>query len=253
MQVKITGLVITFNEEEKVETCIRSLKKVCDEIVIVDSFSTDRTKEICESLGVRFISNDFKGHIEQKNFAITQANYPHVLSLDADEALSDELAESILEIKSDWKADAYSMNRLTRYINKWIKHGNWYPDMKSRLWDTSKGKWKGRNPHDKFILNEKGKVIHLEGDILHYSIDSITDHLNTINKFSDISAKAMYESGQGQALIKMLVNPFVKFIKSYIIKLGFLDGKYGFIVSWYSSYATFLKYYKLHKLKWKTK
>lgn len=253
MQVQITGLVITFNEEEKIETCIKSLQKVCDEVVVVDSFSTDRTKEICKSLGVHFIENEFKGHIEQKNFAITQANHPYILSLDADEALSDELVSSILEVKSDWQADAYSMNRLTRYINKWIRHGTWYPDLKLRLWDASKGKWQGRNPHDKFVLIEKGKVIHLKGDILHYSIDSITDHLNTINKFTDISANAMYESGHSLALIKMLANPFVGFIKSYFIKLGFLDGKYGFIVSWYSGYATFLKYYKLQKLKWKTK
>ena len=253
MRVKVTGLVITYNEEEKIETCIRSLQKVCDEVVVIDSFSTDRTKKIAESLGVRFISNEFKGHIEQKNFAITQATYSHVLSLDADEALSDELAESILNVKSDWQADAYSMKRLTRYVNKWIRHGNWYPDIKSRLWDVSKGKWQGRNPHDKFVLNDKGTAVHLQGDILHYSIDSIADHLRTINKFSSIAADAMNEEGQKWALIKMLVNPFIKFIKSYFIKLGFIDGKYGFIVSWYSSYATFLKYYKLLKLKWKLK
>ena len=253
MHVKISGLVITFNEEKKIETCIRSLQKVCDEVVVVDSFSTDRTKEICKSLDVTFIENEFKGHIEQKNFAITQVKHPYILSLDADEALSEELVLSILKVKSDWQADAYSMNRMTRYINKWIRYGNWYPDVKLRLWEASKGKWKGRNPHDKFVLNEKGKVVHLKGDILHYSIDSIADHLNTIDKFSDISANAMHESGKGLALIKMLISPIVKFIKSYFIKLGFLDGKYGFIVSWYSSYATFLKYYKLQKLKWKTK
>ena len=148
MKVNISAVIIAFNEEKNIERCILSLKNVVDEIVVVDSFSKDKTKEICLAHNVVFIEHSFKGHIEQKNWAYTQASNNYVLSLDADEALSDELKNSILAIKNNWKNDGYAFNRLTSYCGKWIKHCGWYPDIKLRLWDRRKGTWKGINPHD---------------------------------------------------------------------------------------------------------
>jgi len=142
-QVKISAVIITFNEEKNIGRCLDSLQKVADEIVVVDSCSNDKTCEICEKYGVRFIQNRFKGHIEQKNFAMQQAEYDWVLSLDADEVLSLELTDSILKVKKDWVIDGYAFNRLTNYCGTWIRHCGWYPDTKLRLWDKRRGRWGG--------------------------------------------------------------------------------------------------------------
>ncbi len=123
----ISAVIITYNEEKNIGRCLESLQGIADDVVVVDSFSIDKTREICEAHGTRFVEHAFDGHIEQKNWAITQAKYPHVLSLDADECLSEELKKSILSAKENWTADGYSMNRLTSYCGTWIKHGNWYP------------------------------------------------------------------------------------------------------------------------------
>ncbi len=247
--VPVSAVIITFNEERNIGRCLDSLQGIVDDIVVVDSFSKDRTKEICESYGVRFVEHAFEGHIEQKNWAITQAKYPHVLSLDADEALDETLKNSILEAKSNWQTDGYSMNRLTNYCGHWIHHCGWYPDTKLRLWDSRKGAWGGTNPHDKYELHEKeAKTIHLKGDILHYSYYSLEDHYKQVEYFTTILAKAQYEKGKKAPFITLIFSPVVKFIKDYFIKKGFLDGKVGFRICRISAFATFTKYKKLRTL-----
>lgn len=145
---KLSAVIITFNEARNIGRCLDSLQGIADDIVVVDSYSTDATANIVKAKGARFVEHVFEGHIQQKNWAISQAKYPHVLSLDADEALDDSLRHSILRVKEDWQADAYYLPRLTNYCGKWIKHGLWYPDLKLRLWDSRKGAWGGQNPHD---------------------------------------------------------------------------------------------------------
>ncbi len=243
--IKISVVIITFNEERNIQRCLDSVESIADDIVVVDSFSTDRTEEICKEKGVRFISHIFEGHIEQKNYAITQANHPYILSIDADEALSEDLIQSILAIKKNWKSDGYWVNRLTNYCGQWIKYCGWYPDKKLRLWDSRKGKWGGVNPHDKYELENGSKEGYLKGDILHYSYYSIFDHIKQVNYFTDIASKALYEQGKKTHLLEILLAPFIKFIRDYIIHLGFLDGLYGFVICAISSQATFLKYVKL--------
>lgn len=244
----ISAVIITFNEEINIERCLQSLVGVADEIVVVDSFSTDKTDEITQNLGAKVVRNKFDGHIEQKNFAIKQAKFPHVLSLDADEALSDELRNSILKIKANFNSDGYTFNRLTNYCGKWIKHCGWYPDVKLRLWDSRKGKWTGINPHDKFEMDDEAKITHLKGDLLHYSYYSIDGHIKQVNFFTDLLAKSMYKQGRRASWFNILLSPLVKFIKDYFIKTGFLDGYYGFVISIISAHATFLKYIKLKEL-----
>src|SRR3954465_7519353 len=148
----LSAVIITFNEEKNIARCLDSLIGIVDDVVVIDSFSTDKTEEICKSKGVRFIQHVFEGHIQQKNWAITQAKFPHILSLDADEALDETLKQSILLLKNNWQKDGYYMNRLTNYCGKWIRHCGWYPDKKLRLWDSRKGHWTGTNPHDKYEL-----------------------------------------------------------------------------------------------------
>ena len=247
--IPISAVIITFNEERNIGRCLESLKNIVEDIVVIDSFSKDKTKEICESYGVRFIEHVFEGHIEQKNWAITQAKYPHILSLDADEALDEVLKNKILEVKNNWQADGYSMNRLTNYCGHWIKHCGWYPDTKLRLWDSRKGSWGGTNPHDKYELHDKNsKIIHLKGDILHYSYYFFADHYKQVEYFTTILAKAQFEKGKKAPLITLILSPIVKFIKDYFLKKGFLDGRIGFRICRISAFATYTKYKKLRSL-----
>lgn len=248
MQVDISAVIITFNEERNIERCILSLKDVVDEILVVDSFSEDKTKEICLNHQVRFLEHKFEGHIQQKNWAKSQAKYKYVLSLDADEALDDRLRQSILSAKNNWQFNAWEMNRLTNYCGKWIRHSGWYPDRKIRLFDKGKGDWGGKNPHDTFIPLNKKEIGYLEGDILHYSFYTKEQHLKQIEYFSSISAKALYENKKRSSLLKILFKPVARFVKAYIVKLGFLDGKAGYTIARLSAYANYLKYLKLKKL-----
>ncbi len=246
--IKLSVVIITFNEGKNIGRCIDSVLCLADDIIIVDSFSNDRTEEIATSKGARFVKQKFLGHIEQKNFAITQAKYPHILSLDADESLSEKLQKSILKVKENWQGDGYKMNRMTNYCGKWIKHCGWYPDTKLRLWDSRKGKWEGINPHDKYIMEKQAKIIFLEGDIFHYSYYSILDHLKQTDKFTDISARELLLKGKKPNYIKLIFSPIIKFLRDYFFNLGFLDGYYGFIICKISANATFLKYKKLKNL-----
>lgn len=244
LPMKLSAVIITLNEEKNIERCIRSLLPVADEIVVVDSGSADRTAEIAESLGAKVVFNAFKGHIEQKNVALKMAIHPLVLSLDADEALSEELAGSLQKVKKSPWADCYSVNRLTQYCGKWIRHGGWYPDTKIRLVRNLKASWGGTNPHDKMIPEKGATVGHIHGNLLHYSIHSLTDHLLQIDYFTTIAARQRVEKGKKLNLIKLIVNPFAKFFKDYFLRLGFLDGYTGFVIASLSGYATFLKYLK---------
>lgn len=243
--MKLSAVVITYNEEKNIGRCLESLSGVADEIIVVDSFSDDRTREICLSCGVRFEQHIFEGYIEQKNYALALAKYPFALSLDADEALSGELKQSILNAKSNMLHDGYTMNRLTNYCGQWIKHSGWYPDRKLRLWNISKGRWGGTNPHDKVIMEKGSFVSHLKGDILHYSYYTRAEHKAQMERFSAIAAQALFDKGVKADWFKITMRPVWRFIKAYFLKAGFLDGKNGFIISLSSARVTYLKYKKL--------
>ncbi|UZR92354.1 glycosyltransferase family 2 protein [Chondrinema litorale] len=246
--VKLSVVVITFNEEKNIGRCLASVKDIADEIVVIDSFSTDKTEEISLEHGASFIKNAFEGHIEQKNYAITQATYPHILSLDADEALSDELKKSILAVKQNFEHDGYFFNRLSNYCGKWIKHGRWYPDKKLRLWDSRKGKWAGLNPHDKFEMQEGCKTSWIKGDLLHYTFYNIAQHTLQIHKFTNISSQASYQKGKKVNLLKILVKPTFKFFADYVLRRGFLDGYYGLVIAILGAQSKFMQLVKLHDI-----
>jgi glycosyltransferase involved in cell wall biosynthesis len=247
--IKLSVVIIAFNEEKNIERCLHSIKDIADEIVVLDSYSSDQTPLICQKYGVKFFQHAFDGHIQQKNRAITYASYPHVLSLDADEALDEQLAKSIAEIKNNFEKDGYYMNRLTNYCGHWVKHCGWYPDKKLRLWDSSKGLWTGVNPHDKYelIAGDRNSG-YLKGNILHYSYYSVDDHYKQVEYFTNIASKAFVERGKSAPLYKVVINPIAKFIDHYLLKLGFLDGVAGYRISKISAYATYLKYRKIRNL-----
>ena len=189
-------------------------------------------------------------YVEQKNFAVSQATYDYVLCIDADEALSQELKQSILALKPHLQEeDAYSFNRLTNYAGVWVKSCGWYPDCSTRLFHRKKAHWGGDNPHDKVLLHsEQGKTRHLSGDLFHYSYDSVTEHVAQTNRFTTIAAHAAYEKGVRSSLFKIASRAFFCFIKCYFLRRGFLDGKYGLVISFINTMAVLLKYTKIKEL-----
>ena len=244
--IKISGVVITYNEERNIRDCIQSMQGIVDEVVVVDSYSTDNTEELCRELGVKFVQHPFEGHIEQKNYAMHQASFDHILSLDADERVSDQMRQSIVKVKADWQADGYVFNRFNNYCGAWLRH-SWYPDKKLRLWDRRKGRWGGTNPHDKVIV--EGKVQKLKGDLLHYAYDNLEEHYEQIKKFAVIAAHAKFNKGKkANFIIHVLLSPAYKFFRKYVLRLGFLDGYYGFIFSGLTAYLNFMKYLRLWEL-----
>lgn len=248
--IKLSVAIITYNEEKNILRCLKSVDEIADEIIILDSLSSDNTKKICQEFSpkVKFSEQEFLGHIGQKNKAIDLCEYDHILSLDADEALSPELTKSIFNVKSNWNADSYSFNRLTRYVDKWVKHGIWYPDTKIRLFKKNKAQWGGVNPHDKIIMAPGSSTHHIAGDLLHYSYNSVSDHIIQTNKFTTIAAKAMYDTGINSHFTKIYLRPFFNFFKDYFLKKGFLLGRYGLIIAVINSIYVFLKYLKLQEL-----
>lgn len=246
----LSVVIITFNEEANIRRCLESVKNVADEIVVVDSYSTDATQQICQEYQVKFIQQKFLGYVEQKNFANTQASYDWILSLDADEALSETLQKEILQLKQQKiTADAYSMPRLTNYLGKWIRHTDWYPDRKIRLFNRKSACWKGNNIHEAVEVQlPQASIVKLKGDILHYSYYSIEQHIAQLNHFTTIMAETFVKNGKKAPLYKLFVNPVWKFFYSYFFRLGFLDGYHGFVVCAVSSFATFVKYIKIRDL-----
>lgn len=248
MLVKISGVVITYNEEDFIERCLKSMIDVVDEIIIVDSYSTDLTKEICEKYKVVFIERKFEGFGEQKNFAVQQASHDYVLCLDADEALSDELRESVLKVKNNWQKDTYWVKRSNYYCGKWMKYSGKYPDKKLRLFDRRKAAWIESLVHETVKPQNPKNTATLKGDLKHLEYYSYFDHINTINYYTTLSAKDYIQRGKKSSLLKIIFRPNWAFIRAYFIQLGFLDGKQGFIVSCFAAYNSFLKYIKLYGL-----
>ena len=217
---KITAAVITFNEENNIRRCLESVKWA-DEIVVIDSHSTDKTEEIAKEYTDKVIQRDWPGHIQQKNFARETASHDWIFSLDADEEVSPELRESILTAREQGLRNGYHLARKVHYLGKWINHSGWYPDYKVRLFDRRKAEWGGTNPHDRIEIDSPTEL--LKGDLYHYSYENLSAHIRTINNFTSISANEMQLKGKKAGLGKLLFNPFFKFLKAFFLPSGVLN------------------------------
>lgn len=245
---KLSVVIICFNEEKNIGRCIDSVADVADEILILDSWSTDQTVAIAERKGAIVKQEVFRGFIEKKNKAVELASHDFVLSLDADEMLDPLLAGSILRVKENFSRRAYRMNRCSNYCGKFIRHGSWYPDTKIRLFDRRIAKWGGTNPHDQILLQKNIAVEHLKGDILHYSYHTVSEHVNQNNKLSTLAAESLFASGKKTNLLNIIIRPWWAFCVSFIFRVGFLDGVFGFIIAIQIAHMTFLKHLKLYLL-----
>lgn len=247
--IKISSVVLTYNEEDNIGRCLESLKSVADEMIVVDSFSTDKTEEICKRYNVRFVQHEYVNHIEQKQYAVTLVSHDYILLLDADECLTDSLIEKIRSVKNDPAADGYILNRLNNYCGQWIRHSGYYPDKKIRLWNRHKGVVRGTNPHEKIIMDQDAVVKRIKLDILHYAYDSVDEHIQQMHTYALITAKAKHKQGKrANLLIHVLISPVFKFVKKYILQLGFLDGYYGLVFCMVASMLNFQKYLYLYEL-----
>jgi glycosyltransferase involved in cell wall biosynthesis len=249
---KISACIISYNEEEKIEDCLKSLQSVVDEIIVVDSLSTDRTKEIAASYTDKIFDQKFLGHVEQKNLAVSKASHDWIISLDCDERLTPELVISILKVKNKLEqADAYRMARKTFYVYRWLNHC-WYPDFKVRLFNRNTAKWGGVNPHDR-VETQGNNIVTLSGDIQHYSFNSLSEHLRTLDNFTEIGAREIIKRNKPVSVVSPWTHGLWTFLRLYIFKRGFLDGYAGLVVSVFSGMHAFVKYNKVLFIRWKNK
>ncbi|AYB31026.1 glycosyltransferase family 2 protein [Chryseolinea soli] len=243
--VNISAVIITFNEEKRIGRCIDSVRKVADEVVVVDSFSQDRTREICLAKGVTFVEHPFTGFTAQKKFSVTQAAHHYILALDADEYLSPELEQSILQIKSNWTADAYDFNRLNSYAGKWIKSSGWYPDRKIRLWDRRKGNWAGGKVHETVTMQSGAKKATLKGDLLHEAYQNASQLIRKMQlQYADLYAEE-HAFRKTVTPFKIFYKTVAAFFKSYVLNGGIFDGYEGLLISGSNANGVFYKYAKL--------
>ena len=247
MKIPLSVCIITFNEEDNIARCLKSLS-FADEIIVIDSGSTDKTEKIIHKFkNIRLLKRKFDNYVNQKNFGIKKASHDWVLALDADETVPPELASELVSVLSTPIFDAYEIPRITRYMNKWIRHGGWYPDFQTRLFKKKEGLFTGILVHEKVKTN--GTLGKLRNPLRHYSYKNIADHINFINKYSDLTAKEKQLQGKSSGVLLAFFEGVWKFFSMYILKRGFLDGKEGFILAVFGFFYNFLKYIKLFEKK----
>jgi len=243
MKYSVSACIITLNEESRIRDCLESLKWV-NEIIVVDSFSSDKTVDICKEYTDRVYQRTWPGNIDQKNHATSLATCGWILSLDADERLSPELIVECQEaMRNPGSTTGFFFPRRSFYLGRWIYHGDWYPDYQLRLFKRGCGEWQGTNPHGRVVVN--GKTKYMKHDIYHFNYKNFSHQLRTIDNYSNIFADGMTERNKGFSLLQLIFRPLYKFIRIYFIKRGFLDGLPGFILAISSSFYIFVKYVKL--------
>lgn len=247
----ISAVIITKNEENSLERCLFSLREIVDEILILDSFSTDGTEAIAQKFGARFLPQEWLGYAATKNKGNELASGDYILSLDADEALSEELRTSLLRVKSELKG-CYSFNRLNHYAAKPIRRCGWYPDRKMRLFPKGKANWQGDFVHEEIVKDRDLEETWLEGDLLHYTYSDIADHVARSNRYSSLAAKQIAASSKGGLRIRAYFSAALRFLKVYFLKMGFAEGFYGLMIARVNSREVWLKYMKALEIRKKT-
>lgn len=246
--MKISAVIITLNEERNIARCIESLGDIAEEIIVLDSFSTDKTEEICKEYDVKFVQRKWEGYAASKNYLNGLAQFDYILSLDADEALDAELRSEILQVKSKPNPQLYQVNRLTNYCGKWIRHSGWYPDIKTRLFPKENSYWDGEYVHEELVTPDDLETTLLNGHLEHYSYYSFEDHRARADKYSRLTAQKMNAKGKTASFLKPYLSAVVRFISMYIFKAGFLDGRMGFKIAQISAQSNVFKYKELRRL-----
>jgi len=240
----VSACIITRDEEDRLGPCLDSLDW-CDELLVVDSHSTDQTRQLAAARGARVIERDWPGHVAQKEFAVRAARHDWVFCIDADERVSPELRAAIeAERRGEFAGAAgYEVSRVSSYLGRWIRHGTWYPDWKLRLFDRRRGGWGGRDPHDRAQVS--GGVRRLAGELRHEPYRSFDDHLRTIDRYTSIMAEAMRAEGRRAHLSDVIMRPPARFFVFFFWRRGFLDGWRRLLLAYLAAPYVLLKYAKL--------
>lgn len=245
---KLSVVIITLNEERNIARAIESVQDIADEVIVIDSFSTDKTQQISEGLGAKFIQKEWMGYSDTKNYGNGLAKYDYIFSLDADEVISGDLSDEILKVKDAGFKGVYTINRLTNYCGKWIKHSGWYPDYKIRLFPKNKTKWVGQYVHEELEFSVELANTNLKGHLEHYSYYDYVNHRERADKYSLLTAEKLNSKGKKANLFKPYLSALGRFISMFIIKAGFLDGWKGFKIAQISAASNVLKYKELRRL-----
>lgn len=226
----ISAVIIAYNEEQYIQQCIESILNVTSDIIVVDSGSTDNTVNLAKSLGAQVFQMHWEGYGANKNFGNSKAKYDWILSIDADEILDQEMVSHIVSL--DKKENTiYKIKSLVNYNGKWIRHCGWYPAWKLRFFHKSRAAWNLAPVHESLVYPDNTKVDQLKGQLLHYSYSSIQDHKDKSTKYAKLKAESWIEKNKSLNIFKRLLGPSFKFIRTYILKLGFLDGTEGYTIS----------------------
>ena len=241
--MKISAVIITYNEERNIGDAVRSVLWA-DEIFVVDSESTDRTREIARDLGARVVERPWPGFAAQKQFAADNAGFDWILSIDADERVTEELTDEILKVRENGPTnDGYTIPRLSIYMGRKIRHGGWYPDRQLRLFDRRKARWKDRIVHESVAMVEGGSVGKLTGDILHFSVDGPEEHARmVVERYAPLSARQMLAEGRRTSGIRAVGSAISTFLRTYFLKLGIFDGLPGLLISYFAAHNSLLKH-----------
>jgi len=250
MANKLSAVIIAYNEAKHIERCLQSLVPVADEIlVVINNNTTDSTAAICSHYNAKIIYKDFEGYGAQKHYAASNAANDLILSIDADEAIDEILAEELKEIKSNLIADAYTINIVNFYCGRWMRFGGINSTKRLRIFNRKKGNWNDAKVHEQIVLLPDSRIIHLNGAIRHIAFESKEEHINKLANYTLLSATSLSQKSMVHLLMKLLFSSPLKFIVSYFIKLGFLEGKQGFQFAWLKSYETWMKYSNAIKMK----
>jgi glycosyltransferase involved in cell wall biosynthesis len=244
----ISAVIITFNAAETISRCLDALNMVADEVIVVDSFSTDNTVELCRQKNATVFSNQWPGFGPQKNFGISKTKYNFILSIDADEIPNPVLIQSILDEKRKGLKGTYALLFKHYYYNSFINHGAEGNGYKTRIFDKRIIQWDQKEVHESLILPERSSPVKLKGYIEHYSYKSIAYHITKANSYTTQSAIELYKKGKRNYLFKMIFSPPVNFFVTYFLKRGFLDGVNGLVVAVFNAHASFIKNAKLWEL-----
>jgi len=238
----LSVVIITLNEERNIKRCLDSVKDVADEIIVVDTFSTDQTKQIALAAGAKVIDKAWEGYGNAKNTGAQNASNNFILNLDADEALSEVLRKNISKARTAGLNGVYTFNRLTNYCGKWIKHCGWYPDRKTRIYPKQDAEWNNQAVHEKLIFRKNIPVAFLKGALEHYSFYTVEEHKAKAKKYAELGAKKLLSRSRLSMFLKMVFSPPVRFVRTYIFQLGFLDGYYGWKICSIMTWEVYMKY-----------
>ena len=248
MSANLSSVIIASNEAENLRRCLPQLARISDDVVVVDACSTDETDSVCREMGVRLIKRKWQGYSSAKNFGNSLAAHDWIISTDADEILSNQLVQSISAIRPTL-GFVYALDRITSFCGVWIRHSGWYPDWNIRIFNRNNSRWEGKHVHERLVIPQNTRVVRLEGKLFHYSYKTHEDYVKRRELYAELSARDLYDRGVRLSISRRRIHPTLRFLRTYLLKRGFLDGRNGLVISLGEAQMIRTRYRKLAELR----